>query len=64
MPAARADSTPAVESSKAKDDKRGPRVILDYAEAHSPAAEDGFVKETWAATEALRAEVDEIIGRL
>ncbi|MBN1475731.1 DUF4954 family protein [Candidatus Sumerlaeota bacterium] len=53
-----------VETSKAKDDKRGPRVIDDYAEAHAPASKDGFVKETHAATEALRAEVEKIIAGL
>jgi hypothetical protein len=54
----------AVESSKAKDDKRGARVIPDYAEAHAPASEDGFVKETHRATAALKEEVNQIISRL
>lgn len=54
----------AVETSKAKDDKRGPRVIPDYAEAHAPAAEDGFVKETHRATAALEEEVNQILARL
>ncbi len=54
----------AVETSKAKDDQRGARVIRDYDQAHAPASADGFVKETYKATEALRAEVDKIIAQL
>lgn len=54
----------AVESSKAKDDKRGPRVIDDYADAHAPASEDGFVKKTHEVTAALKADVDALIAKL
>ena len=54
----------AVETSKAKDDKRGARIIDDYAEAHAPAAEDSFVKRTHEATAALKAEVEKIISQL
>jgi len=36
-----------VEQSKAKDDRRGARIIPDYQEVHPAASEDGFVQETW-----------------
>ncbi len=49
-----------VQVSKEKDDKRGVKVIPDYAEAHSPAAEDGFVKETWTKTKATQKEITDI----
>lgn len=50
--------------SKEKDDKRGVRVIPDYSEAHQPAAEDAFVKETWQATEQLKKEVSALVAKL
>jgi hypothetical protein len=50
-----------VQTSKEKDDKRGMRVIKDYAEAHKPAAEDGFVKETWEVTRELQKEIEAIL---
>lgn len=53
-----------VQVSKEKDDKRGARIIPDYPEAHAPAAQDGFVKETWKITEALKSEVNELIAKL
>jgi hypothetical protein len=53
-----------VQSSKEKDDKRGARVIADYADAHPPASEDNFVKETWKATEELKKEVESILAQL
>ncbi|MFH0792958.1 MAG: DUF4954 family protein [bacterium] len=53
-----------VEESKAKDDKRGVRIIPDYADAHSPAKDDGFVKETWKVTQALEAEVKGLLAKL
>lgn len=54
----------ATQSSKEKDDTRGARVIADYSEAHPPAAEDGFVRETWESTRALQAEIKELLGKL
>lgn len=36
-----------VELSKAKDDKRGARIIPGYSEAHTAAAEDSVVKSAW-----------------
>lgn len=53
-----------VQSSKEKDDKRGARIIADYADAHAPASEDSFVKETWEVTGQLKREVEEIVARL
>lgn len=53
-----------VQSSKEKDDKRGVRIIPDYAEAHKPAAEDSFVKETWAFTRQFQAEIKALLEKL
>jgi len=50
-----------VQSSKEKDDLRGAEVIEDYAEAHKPAKEDSFVKETWAATAKMKEEIQKLI---
>ncbi|MCD6386380.1 DUF4954 family protein [Candidatus Sumerlaeota bacterium] len=50
-----------VQRSKEKDDKRGKRIIPDYPEAHKPAAEESFVKETWEATRKLQQEIEEIL---
>ena len=50
-----------VEGSKSKDDQRGIRIIDDYATAHSPASEDGFVKETWEEFERISAEIDSLL---
>ena len=53
-----------VQSSKEKDDTRGTRIIADYAEAHTPASEDSFVKETWKVTEQLKVEVERMLAQL
>ncbi len=53
-----------VQESKAKDDQRGVRIIDDYAAAHPSAEQDGFVKETWAATKKLQEEVSKLIQSL
>ncbi len=37
-----------IESSKAKDDFRGRKIIPDYAEIHPPAEQNAFVQDTWA----------------
>jgi hypothetical protein len=52
-----------VQVSKEKDDNRGARVIDDYPHAHKPAAEDGFVKETWEVTGKLKADVEAILNK-
>ena len=53
-----------VQVSKEKDDRRGEETIEDYAEAHAPAKQDGFVKETWAATQQLQREVESLLAAL
>lgn len=53
-----------VQRSKEKDDKRGVRIIPDYAEAHTPAAEESFVKETWETTRKLQQEIENILSQL
>jgi len=49
-----------VQSSKEKDDLRGAEVIEDYTQAHKPAKEDSFVKETWAATAKMKEEIQKL----
>jgi len=53
-----------VEESKAKDDKRGVRVIPDYAEAHEAAKDNSFVKETNAEAEKTKKEIEDLIAKL
>ena len=53
-----------VQSSKEKDDHRGAEVIEDYSQAHKPASQDSFVKETWNLTNQMKAQVDQLISRL
>ncbi|HID10104.1 MAG TPA: DUF4954 family protein [Candidatus Latescibacteria bacterium] len=53
-----------VEESKRKDDRRGARIIPDYAEAHTSAEEDKFVRQTWEDTGKLQAEIDELLKKL
>jgi hypothetical protein len=47
-----------VEASKAKDDRRGQRVIEDYSDAHAPASEDALVVSSKEALARLRADVE------
>jgi hypothetical protein len=47
----------AIASAKEKDDIRGRAVMEDYDRVHTPAGEDGFVKETAATCEAIRREI-------
>ncbi len=54
----------ATQKAKEKDDDRGAETIMDYATAHSPAAQDSFVKETWSRVEKVKKEIDTIIGVL
>jgi hypothetical protein len=53
-----------VERSKAKDDERGRRIIDDYTEVHTPAANDKFVKQTWDETRRLQSEIEELIAAI
>jgi len=50
-----------VQVSKEKDDIRGARIIDDYPEAHAPAAEDSFVKQTHQETAQLKKEVEKLL---
>ena len=52
----------AVQSSKAKDDARGRKIIADYEDAHDPAGDDSFVQQTWETYRALEAQVNKMIG--
>jgi hypothetical protein len=53
-----------VEESKAKDDRRGARIIDDYDQVHTPASDDKFVKQTKENTRQQVAELEELIGQL
>ena len=48
----------------ARDDERGPGIIPDYSEAHVPAAEDPFVRQTWEETRRLQAEARRLLSLL
>ena len=50
--------------SKEKDDSRGERIIDDYPHAHAPAAEDKFVRKTWAETRALKADIAKLVRKV
>jgi len=52
-----------IERSKAKDDQRGLRILEDYAEAHTSAARDGFVQQSWNDTRQQIAEVEQLIAQ-
>lgn len=54
----------AVEESKAKDDRRGARIIDDYADVHPPAREDRFVQQTWDETRRTIAAVQGVLEQL
>ncbi len=51
-----------IRRSKEKDDIRGARIILDYAEAHTSAAEDTFVRAAEEAFARLAASVAHLKG--
>ncbi|NOX53684.1 MAG: DUF4954 family protein [Planctomycetes bacterium] len=53
-----------VEESKAKDDRRGAKIIEDYNIVHTPASEDSFVKKTYAATAEQIEQINALISRL
>jgi len=52
------------QESKEKDDNRGARIIDDYPHAHAPAADDKFVRQTWAETKALQSEIRKLIRKV
>ncbi|MDD5449306.1 MAG: DUF4954 family protein [Candidatus Omnitrophica bacterium] len=53
-----------VQTSKEKDDIRGARIIDDYPQAHAPASEDSFVKQTHQETEQLKKEITALLNTL
>lgn len=53
-----------VEESKARDDRRGARVIDDYPDVHTPAGRDECVRRTWEETGKLQAELGWLWRRL
>ena len=52
------------QESKEKDDARGARIIDDYPHAHAPAAEDKFVRQTWAETKSLQEEIAKLVAKV
>jgi hypothetical protein len=50
-----------VQVSKEKDDVRGARIIDDYPQAHAPAAQDSFVKQTHQETAQLKKEIEALL---
>ena len=50
-----------VQVSKEKDDKRGVKIIEDYAFAHPAAQDDGFVKQTHEETKKMQREIADIV---
>ena len=56
------DIARAVQEAKEKDDARGAKIIADYATAHSPAAEDSFIKETWIRVEKVKKEIETLLS--
>jgi NDP-sugar pyrophosphorylase family protein len=53
-----------VEQSKARDDERGPAIILDYADVHPPVESDPFVRQTWDETRRLQGELQQLLALL
>lgn len=53
-----------VQSSKEKDDRRGRKIIADYPQAHPPASEDSFVKQTWQETEKQQKEIQALLRKI
>jgi Domain of unknown function (DUF4954) len=52
-----------VEESRARDDRRGERILDDYAGAHPPAREDGCVRQVWEETWGLEAQAEALASR-
>ncbi len=53
-----------VQTSKEKDDRRGEKIIEDYASAHAPAKDDGFVKQVWEEARQMDKEISVLIKAL
>jgi hypothetical protein len=52
-----------VEAARARDDRRGVRIIEDYGDAHPPAAEDAVVRNTWAEARQQQSEIVDLLRR-
>ena len=50
--------------SKERDDIRGKKIIPDYLEANTQAADDGFVKETWEKSKTVKAKLKDLVAKL
>jgi hypothetical protein len=50
----------AVESARLRDDRRGSRIMDDYADVHVPAALDELVREHWQEVRRLQAEAERL----
>lgn len=53
-----------VRTSKEKDDERGERLLDDYRETHTAAADDKFVKQSAAAAAKLQQDVEALLPQL
>jgi hypothetical protein len=52
----------AVEESKARDEARGPTIIVDYAEAHPPTRNDPVVRAVWDSIRELQSRIESVVG--
>jgi hypothetical protein len=50
----------AVESARARDDRRGSRIMEGYAEVHAPAERDELVRQHWQEMRRLQAETEQV----
>jgi hypothetical protein len=50
-----------VEEARARDDRRGVRIIDDYSETHPTAPEDSVVRHAWAEIRRQQAEVEDLL---
>jgi hypothetical protein len=52
------------ERSKERDDIRGKKIIADYLESNTQAPDDGFVKETWEKSSAVKVQLKDMLTKL
>lgn len=52
----------AVERSKARDEQRGPRIVDDYATAHTTTAEDPVVRQAWDEVRRTRERAERVLA--
>ncbi|MBN1899572.1 MAG: DUF4954 family protein [Spirochaetes bacterium] len=53
-----------VKSSKQRDDKRGQKIIPDYAAVHTLAEDDSFVKQTFSELKAFKAHIRKVLEKI